>query len=197
MRKAQITRNTAETNIQLSLAIDGKGDSQIQTGVGFFDHMLTLFAKHGRFDLRISCEGDIQVDAHHTVEDVAIVLGRAFSQGLGNRKGITRYGSMLLPMDEALVMSAIDISGRAMAVVELHIPSEKIGTQFDTELVEEFFIAFARELGATIHLHQIAGKNSHHIVEATFKGLARALSQAVAINPAAPEEIPSTKGTIL
>lgn len=197
MRKAQITRNTAETNIQLSLAIDGKGDSQIQTGVGFLDHMLTLFAKHGRFDLRISCEGDIQVDAHHTVEDVAIVLGRAFSQGLGNRKGITRYGSMLLPMDEALVMSAIDISGRAMAVVELHIPSEKIGTQFDTELVEEFFIAFARELGATIHLHQIAGKNSHHIVEATFKGLARALSQAVAINPAAPEEIPSTKGTIL
>ncbi|OJG26107.1 hypothetical protein RR47_GL000905 [Enterococcus columbae DSM 7374 = ATCC 51263] len=159
--------------------------------------MLTLFAKHGRFDLRISCDGDIQVDAHHTVEDVAIVLGRAFSQGLGNRKGITRYGSMLLPMDEALVMSAIDISGRAMAVVELHIPSEKIGTQFDTELVEEFFIAFARELGATIHLHQIAGKNSHHIVEATFKGLARALSQAVAINPAAPEEIPSTKGTIL
>ncbi|EOT44177.1 imidazoleglycerol-phosphate dehydratase HisB [Enterococcus columbae] len=197
MRKAKITRNTAETNIQLSLAIDGKGDSQIQTGVGFFDHMLTLFAKHGRFDLRISCDGDIQVDAHHTVEDVAIVLGRAFSQGLGNRKGITRYGSMLLPMDEALVMSAIDISGRAMAVVELHIPSEKIGTQFDTELVEEFFIAFARELGATIHLHQIAGKNSHHIVEATFKGLARALSQAVAINPAAPEEIPSTKGTIL
>lgn len=197
MRKAKITRNTAETNIQLSLAIDGKGDSQIQTGVGFLDHMLTLFAKHGRFDLRISCEGDIQVDAHHTVEDVAIVLGRAFSQGLGNRKGIIRYGSMLLPMDEALVMSAIDISGRAMAVVELHIPSEKIGTQFDTELVEEFFIAFARELGATIHLHQIAGKNSHHIVEATFKGLARALSQAVAINPAAPEEIPSTKGTIL
>ncbi|HJF20026.1 MAG TPA: imidazoleglycerol-phosphate dehydratase HisB [Enterococcus columbae] len=197
MRKAQITRNTAETNIQLSLAIDGKGDSQIQTGVGFFDHMLTLFAKHGRFDLRICCDGDIQVDAHHTVEDVAIVLGRAFSQGLGNRKGITRYGSMLLPMDEALVMSAIDISGRAMAVVELHIPSEKIGTQFDTELVEEFLIAFARELGATIHLHQIAGKNSHHIVEATFKGLARALSQAVAINPAAPEEIPSTKGTIL
>lgn len=197
MRKAKIVRQTSETKIQLTLAIDGTGNSEIQTKVGFLDHMLTLFAKHGRFDLELYCEGDIYVDAHHTVEDVAIVLGRAFSQALADCKGIVRYGSMLLPMDESLVMSAVDISGRGMAVVQLQIPNEKIGSQFDTELVEEFFIAFARELNATIHLHQIAGKNSHHIVEATFKGFARALAQAVAINPFAPEEIPSTKGTIL
>lgn len=197
MRKAKIVRQTSETKIQLTLAIDGTGNSEIQIKVGFLDHMLTLFAKHGRFDLELYCEGDIYVDAHHTVEDVAIVLGRAFSQALADCKGIVRYGSMLLSMDESLVMSAVDISGRGMAVVQLQIPNEKIGSQFDTELVEEFFIAFARELNATIHLHQIAGKNSHHIVEATFKGFVRALAQAVAINPLAPEEIPSTKGTIL
>ncbi|OJG29126.1 hypothetical protein RU99_GL001758 [Enterococcus casseliflavus] len=178
------------------MTIDGTGQQSIKTGVGFLDHMLELFVRHGRFDLTLVCDGDTEVDAHHTTEDVAIAIGRAFSESLGERRGIKRYGSMLLPMDEALVMTAIDISGRGMAVVELAIPSEKIGQQFDTELVEEFFIAFARELGATIHLHQIAGKNSHHIVEACFKGFGRALGEAVAINQAAPDEIPSTKGTI-
>lgn len=196
MRKAEIIRNTSETKIQLALTIDGTGQQKIKTGIGFLDHMLELFVRHGRFDLELFCDGDIEVDAHHTTEDIAIAIGRAFSDSLGERRGITRYGSFLLPMDEALVMTAIDISGRGMAVIELDIPSEKIGTQFDTELVEEFFIAFARELGATIHLHQIAGKNSHHIVEACFKGFGRALGEAVAINQAAPDEIPSTKGTI-
>lgn len=195
MRKAEVTRNTTETKIHLQLTIDGTGQQSIKTGVGFLDHMLELFVRHGRFDLTLVCDGDTEVDAHHTTEDVAIAIGRAFSESLGERRGIKRYGSML-PMDEALVMTAIDISGRGMAVVELAIPSEKIGQQFDTELVEEFFIAFARELGATIHLHQIAGKNSHHIVEACFKGFGRALGEAVAINQAAPDEIPSTKGTI-
>ena len=195
MRKAEVTRNTTETKIHLQLTIDGTGQQSIKTGVGFLDHM-ELFVRHGRFDLTLVCDGDTEVDAHHTTEDVAIAIGRAFSESLGERRGIKRYGSMLLPMDEALVMTAIDISGRGMAVVELAIPSEKIGQQFDTELVEEFFIAFARELGATIHLHQIAGKNSHHIVETCFKGFGRALGEAVAINQAAPDEIPSTKGTI-
>lgn len=197
MRKAEVVRNTSETKIQLTLNIDGTGEQSIQTGVGFLDHMLELFVRHGRFDLNLVCDGDIEVDAHHTTEDIAIAIARAFSDALGDRRGIIRYGSFLLPMDEALIMTALDISGRGMAVVELEIPSEKIGSQFDTELVEEFFIAFARELGASIHLHQIAGKNSHHIVEACFKGFGRALAQAVAINSAAPDEIPSTKGTII
>ncbi|MBO1307566.1 imidazoleglycerol-phosphate dehydratase HisB [Enterococcus sp. 669A] len=197
MRKAEVTRDTSETKIQLQLEIDGIGEQKIKTGVGFLDHMLELFTRHGRFDLDLVCDGDIEVDAHHTTEDVGIAIGRAFSEALGERRGIKRYGSMMLPMDEALVVTALDISGRGMAVVELDIPTEKIGTQFDTELVEEFFIAFARELGATIHLHQIAGKNSHHIVEACFKGFGRALGEAVAINEAAPDEIPSTKGTIV
>ncbi|GCF93492.1 imidazoleglycerol-phosphate dehydratase [Enterococcus florum] len=197
MRKAEIIRNTSETKIQLKLNIDGTGQQKIKTGVGFLDHMLELFARHGRFDLEIVCDGDVYVDAHHTTEDIGIAIGRAFSEALGERRGIKRYGSMLLPMDEALVMTALDISGRGMAVVELAIPTEKIGQQFDTELVEEFFIALARELGATIHLHQVAGKNSHHIVEACFKGIGRALGEAVTINQAAPDEIPSTKGTII
>ncbi|MDT2612514.1 imidazoleglycerol-phosphate dehydratase HisB [Enterococcus dongliensis] len=196
MRKAEVIRNTSETKIKLNLTVDGTGKQTIKTGVGFLDHMLELFVRHGRFDLELICDGDIEVDAHHTTEDIAIALSRAFSESLAERRGIKRYGSMLLPMDEALVMTAVDISGRGMAVVELTIPSEKIGQQFDTELVEEFFIAFARELGATIHLHQIAGKNSHHIVEACFKGFGRALGEAVAINQQAPDEIPSTKGTI-
>lgn len=159
--------------------------------------MLELFCRHGRFDIELVCDGDVHVDAHHTTEDVAIALGRAFSEALGERRGIKRYGSFLLPMDESLVMTAIDISGRGIAVVNLDIPSEKIGTQFDTELVEEFFIAFARELGAAIHFHQFAGKNSHHIVEACFKGFGRALGQATSIDEVAPDEIPSTKGTII
>ncbi|MGX7197693.1 imidazoleglycerol-phosphate dehydratase HisB [Enterococcus olivae] len=197
MRKSSVTRNTTETKIQLTLEIDGTGQQSFKTGVGFLDHMLELFCRHGRFDIDLVCDGDVYVDAHHTTEDIAIALGRAFSEALGERRGIKRYGSFLLPMDEALVMAAIDISGRGMAVIELDIPSEKIGTQFDTELVEEFFIAFARELGASIHLHQIAGKNSHHIVEACFKGFGRALGQAASIDEVAPDEIPSTKGTII
>lgn len=197
MRTATVKRDTTETKIQLSLNLDGSGKQSIETGVGFLNHMLELFVRHGRFDLELICNGDTEVDAHHTTEDVGIAIARAFSDALGERRGIKRYGSMLLPMDEALVMTAIDISGRGMAVVELEIPSEKIGSQFDTELVEEFFIAFARELGASVHLHQIAGKNSHHIVEACFKGFGRALGEAVAINQAAPDEIPSTKGTIV
>ncbi|MBM7712577.1 imidazoleglycerol-phosphate dehydratase HisB [Enterococcus xiangfangensis] len=196
MRKAEVIRQTSETKIQLALTIDGTGQQTIKTKIGFLDHMLELFVRHGRFDLALTCDGDVEVDAHHTTEDIAIALGRAFSESLGERRGIIRYGSMLLPMDEALVMTSVDISGRGMAVVELDIPSEKIGQQFDTELVEEFFIAFARELGATIHLHQIAGKNSHHIVEACFKGFGRALGEAIAVNQQAPDEIPSTKGTI-
>lgn len=197
MRTASVTRNTTETKIQLTLTIDGTGQQKFQTGVGFLDHMLELFCRHGRFDIELVCDGDVHVDAHHTTEDVAIALGRAFSDALGERRGIKRYGSFLLPMDESLVMTAIDISGRGIAVVNLDIPSEKIGTQFDTELVEEFFIAFARELGAAIHFHQFAGKNSHHIVEACFKGFGRALGQATSIDEVAPDEIPSTKGTII
>lgn len=197
MRTAEITRYTSETKIHLVLNLDGTGQHQIATKVGFLDHMLELFTRHGRFDLELTCDGDVEVDSHHTVEDVAICLGRAFSECLADRKGIFRYGQMDLPMDEALVICAIDISGRGIAVVNLDIPSEKIGSQFDTELVEEFFIAFARELGASIHFHQLAGKNSHHIVEACYKGFGRALSQAVVINPETADEIPSTKGTIL
>lgn len=197
MRTAEITRYTSETKIHLVLNVDGTGQHQIATKVGFLDHMLELFTRHGRFDLELTCDGDIEVDSHHTVEDVAICLGRAFSECLADRKGIYRYGQMILPMDEALVICAIDISGRGIAVVNLDIPSEKIGSQFDTELVEEFFIAFAREFGASIHFHQLAGKNSHHIVESCYKGFGRALSQAVAINPETADEIPSTKGTIL
>ena len=196
MREARITRNTTETKIDMYLQIDGSGKQRIETNVGFFDHMLELFARHGRFDLDLTVDGDIHVDAHHTVEDAAIVIARGFSDALAQRRGIVRYGSFHLPMDEALVVCAIDISGRGMAVVDLAIPTQQIGS-FATELVEEFFVAFARELGASIHLHQIAGKNSHHIVEACFKGFGRALAQAVAIDQTAPDVIPSTKGTIL
>lgn len=196
MRQTEITRNTTETKITCKLNIDGSGQHKIQTKIGFLDHMLELFTRHGRFDLELICDGDVEVDGHHTAEDVAIVIGRAFSKCLGDRRGIMRYGSMLLPMDEALILAALDISGRGIACLQLEIPAAQIGG-FDTELVEEFFIAFARELGAAIHLQQLAGKNSHHIVEGCFKGFGRALAQAVAINLAAPEEIPSTKGTIL
>lgn len=196
MRTANITRNTSETKITCKLNIDGTGKQQIKTKIGFLDHMLELFARHGRFDLELNADGDVWVDGHHTTEDIAIVLGRAFSEALGERRGIVRYGSMILPMDETLVVAALDISGRGIACLNLAIPAQRIG-DFDTELVEEFFVAFARELGAAIHLQQLAGKNSHHIVEACFKGFGRALADAVAINQLAPDEIPSTKGTIL
>ena len=195
MRSASIERKTSETNITLTLNLDGTGKTEIATGVGFLDHMLTLFARHGRFDLAVTCAGDTHVDDHHTVEDIAIVLGSALAEALGNKAGITRYGSFLLPMDEALVLCALDISGRATLRYGLNPPSQKVGT-FDTELVEEFFMGFTRAAGVTLHLRQLDGTNSHHILEAAFKGFGRALHQAVAIDPALNGEIPSTKGVI-
>lgn len=195
MRRAQITRTTAETSIRLTLEVDGTGKSDIATGCGFLDHMLTLFSRHGRFDLTLSCAGDTQVDDHHTVEDVGICLGDAFAQALGERRGIQRYGSAVLPMDEALLFTAIDLSGRGLLCCELDIPTEKVGC-FDTQLVEEFLLAFVRRAGVTLHVRQLAGRNSHHIIEGVFKALARALRAAVAIDPAFPGEIPSTKGVL-
>lgn len=195
MRISAFTRNTAETQIKISLNLDGTGSSSIRTGCGFLDHMLTLFAKHGRFDLTVSCQGDIQVDDHHTVEDIGICLGKAFSEALGDKRGIVRYGSMTLPMDEALILSAVDISGRSYLAYDLDIPSQKVGT-FDTELTEEFWLAFTRCANLTLHIRQLAGKNSHHIIEGTFKSVARSLRQAVSIDPVFADEIPSTKGVL-
>jgi len=195
MRTAQINRKTNETVIALSLNLDGSGKSDVQTGVGFLDHMLTLFARHGRFDLNVACKGDTNVDDHHSVEDVGIALGDALKTALGEKRGITRYGSMLLPMDETLVLCALDCSGRAYLKFTAEIPSQKIGT-FDTELVEEFFLAFARTAGVTLHIKQLDGENSHHIVEAMFKAFGRALGQAVAVDPKYADEIPSTKGVL-
>ena len=195
MRTAKIDRQTAETNIALSLNLDGSGKSEIQTGCGFLDHMLTLFAKHGRFDLTVSCKGDTCVDDHHTVEDIGICLGLAFSDALADKKGIRRYGNMVLPMDEALILSAVDLSGRGYLGLALQIPTEKVGT-FDTELVEEFWLAFIRNAQCTLHIRQLAGSNSHHIIEGTFKSVARSLKEAVAIDDAFANEIPSTKGVL-
>ena len=195
MRQAQITRTTGETDIRIQLTLEGTGKSVIDTGVGFLDHMLTLFAKHGRFDLQVSCKGDTHVDDHHSVEDIGIALGQAFAEALGDKRGITRYGSMLLPMDESLILSAVDLSGRGLLVYDLQIPTEKVGT-FDTELTEEFFRAFAHNGGMTLHIKQISGKNSHHIIEGTFKSVARSLKTAVSIDPALADEIPSTKGVL-
>lgn len=196
MRTATVVRNTNETKISLTLDLDGKGVGKIHTGCGFLDHMLELFTRHGRFDLTLSCAGDLHVDAHHTTEDVGIALGRAFDEALKDRRGIRRYGSMILPMDEALVLAAVDISGRACLGYALQIPAQKVG-DFDTELVEEFMTAFSRTLGASIHLRQLAGTNSHHIIEGAYKALARALREAVALEPGFEHEIPSTKGTIV
>ena len=195
MRTSQISRKTGETDIVLTLNLDGFGSSELDTGVGFLEHMLTLFAKHGRFDLTVRCQGDTQVDDHHSVEDIGISLGLAFKAALGDRRGIRRYADILLPMDEALIQCAVDISGRCMLCCDLDIPAEKIGT-FDTELVEEFLIAFVREAGITLHVRQLAGKNSHHIVEGVFKALARVLRKAVAIDLDCADEIPSTKGVL-
>jgi imidazoleglycerol-phosphate dehydratase len=195
MRTYQCNRITSETDISLELNLDGKGVSSVETGCGFLDHMLTLFAKHGRFDLTLSCKGDIQVDDHHTVEDVGIVLGTAFKSALGDKKGIIRYGNMILPMDEALILSAVDISGRGGCYYALEIPTEKVGT-FDTQLCKEFWIAFATNAGITLHIRQAAGENSHHIIEGAFKSVARSLKEAVAIDPAFAEEVPSTKGML-
>lgn len=196
MRTAAISRTTAETEITLSLVLEGSGKTEIESGCGFLDHMLTLFGLHGSFDLILTCQGDTGVDYHHTVEDTGIILGRAFAQALGDCRGITRYGSFLLPMDEALVMTALDISGRAYLGYGLAIPTQKVG-DFDTELVQEFLMAMSRNMGLTLHVRQMAGINSHHIIEAAFKGLGRALKQAVAIDEKHAGEIPSTKGTLL
>lgn len=193
MRVSDIQRNTAETQISLKLNLDGTGKSNIDTGVGFLNHMLTLFAAHGKFDLTVTCSGDTEVDDHHSVEDVGICLGQAFQAALGDKRGITRYGSFLLPMDEALILSAVDISGRSCLCYGLDIPTEKIGT-FDTELVEEFFLGFTRNCPMSLHLRQLAGTNSHHIVEGAFKSVGRALKAAVALTGS--DEIPSTKGVL-
>ncbi len=195
MRTAKLERITGETNISLSLALDGTGKSEISTGCGFLDHMLTLFAKHGRFDLTVQCKGDTGVDDHHTVEDVGIVLGMAFRKALGDKKGICRYGNTILPMDEALILSACDLSGRSFLGYELSIPTEKVGT-FDTQLTEEFWLAFTREAACNLHLRTLAGQNSHHIIEGAFKSAARSLRDAVKIDKDFQDEIPSTKGVL-
>ena len=195
MRRAEIKRKTAETNIFVILELDGNGSSKINTGCGFLDHMLTLFAKHARFDLEVTCDGDVQVDYHHTVEDIGICLGMAFARAIDQKRGIRRYGDTLLPMDEALILSALDISGRGESYYELCIPTEKVG-DFDTELCEEFWRAFARDAGITLHLRQLAGKNSHHIIEGAFKAVARSLRTAVSIDTDFAGDIPSTKGSL-
>ncbi|MBP3377889.1 MAG: imidazoleglycerol-phosphate dehydratase HisB [Clostridia bacterium] len=195
MRRSEINRKTAETDISLSLDLDGTGESTVDTGCGFLDHMLTLFAKHGRFDLTVKCKGDVEVDYHHTTEDIGISLGRAFAEAIGDKRGIYRYGNMILPMDEALILSAVDISGRDYLGYGLMIPTEKVG-DFDTELVEEFWLGFVRNAGVTLHIKQFDGTNSHHIIEGTFKSVARSLRAAVAIDPAFADEIPSTKGVL-
>ena len=195
MRTSQIKRTTAETEISLAIHLDGTGTSKIATGCGFLDHMLTLFAKHGRFDLDVTCVGDTYVDYHHTAEDIGICLGKAFAEALGDKKGIIRYGDTTLAMDESLILTAVDISGRGGCHYALEIPTEKVG-DFDTELVQEFFIAFANNAGLTLHLRQLCGSNSHHIIEGTFKSVARSLKKAVAIDKAFANEVPSTKGLL-
>ena len=195
MRTSDISRVTAETDIRLSLDLDGRGTSEIDTGVGFLDHMLTLFARHGRFDLYVKAKGDVYIDDHHTVEDVGIVLGQAFAEAVGDKKGICRYGSCILPMDEALILCAADISGRDYLGYALDIPTEKVGS-FDTELAEEFWLGFVRNARVTLHLRQLAGSNSHHILEGAFKAAGRALRQAVSIDSDYADEVPSTKGLL-
>ena len=195
MRTSNIKRTTAETDISLKLNLDGTGCSNVATGCGFLDHMLTLFAGHGRFDLDVTCKGDTWVDDHHTVEDIGISLGKAFKEALGDKKGITRYGSTILPMDESLILSAVDLSGRGFLGYDLQIPTEKVGT-FDTELVEEFWLAFIRNAECTLHIRQLAGSNAHHIIEGAYKSVARSLKAAVAIDAAFADEIPSTKGVL-
>ena len=195
MRTAQIERKTAETDIVLKLCLDGKGESDVNTGCGFLDHMLTLFAKHGRFDLIVRCDGDTYVDDHHTVEDIGIALGQAFQKALGEKRGICRYGNMILPMDEALILSAVDLSGRGHLSYQLNIPTEKVGT-FDTELVEEFWLGFVRNCACTLHINSLAGTNSHHIIEGAFKSVGRSMRAAVSIDGAFADDIMSTKGVL-
>lgn len=195
MRTAKIIRKTAETDISLTLNLDGKGQSTVATGCGFLDHMLTLFARHGRFDLTLSCKGDTWVDDHHTVEDVGIALGQAFQSALGDKRGINRYGDCILPMDEALILTAVDLSGRGYLGYDLQIPTQKVGT-FDTELVEEFWLGFIRNAECSLHIRKMAGTNAHHIIEGAFKSAARSIRQAVSIDPAFADDIPSTKGVL-
>lgn len=195
MRTASIKRDTRETQISLSLDLDGTGRSQIATGVGFLDHMLELFARHGDFDLTISCRGDTQVDGHHSVEDVGICLGQAFAQTLGDKRGICRYGQCLLPMDETLVLIAVDLSGRDYLGWSVALPSPRVG-DFNTELAQEFWLAFVRNCPGSLHIRQMAGENTHHILEAVFKGTGRALRMAAAIDENHRDEIPSTKGVL-
>lgn len=195
MRTANIVRTTAETDIALTLCLDGTGRAAVDSGCGFLDHMLTLFARHGDFDLTLTCHGDTAVDDHHTVEDIGIALGQALTQALGDKRGICRYGQFLLPMDETLVLCAVDLSGRAHLGWGLTLPSPKVGT-FDTELAKEFFLGLVRNCPAALHLRQLAGENTHHILEAAFKGAARALKQAVALDARHLDDIPSTKGTL-
>ena len=195
MRSSTVSRTTGETDVKLSLIIEGNGASFINTGCGFLNHMLTLFAAHGSFDLTVECTGDTDVDYHHTVEDIAICLGQAFAEALGDKRGVTRYGSMLLPMDEALVLTAVDLSGRGILVYDMDIPTEKVG-DFDTELTEEFFTAFAREAKLALHIKMLSGKNSHHIIEGAFKSFARSMKQAVSLDEKNGGRIPSTKGIL-
>ncbi len=195
MRTAEIKRTTAETDIYLELNLDDSKKNKIDTGCGFLDHMLVLFARHGEFGLEVTCKGDTYVDFHHTAEDIGICLGEAFSKALGDKKGINRYASVILPMDEALILTAIDISGRSFLSYKAEIPTEKVG-DFDTELVREFFEAFVRKAGMTLHIKQLDGYNSHHIIEGMFKAFARSLKIAVAIDENNKDRIPSTKGVL-
>ena len=196
MRNAEIIRKTAETDIVLSLELDGDGKAEIDTGCGFLNHMLTLFASHANMNLSVKCVGDVQVDDHHTVEDIGICLGQALAKAIGDARGITRYGSMILPMDEALILCAVDISGRDFLSYRLTIPTEKVGS-FGTELVEEFFLALTRHAGICLHFQQMEGKNSHHIIEGAFKAFAHAMHDAVKIDPEKAGKIPSTKGMLV
>ena len=195
MRTVEILRTTKETDIALKLNLDGRGEANVSSGVGFLDHMLTLFARHGRFDITLTCKGDTEVDFHHTTEDVGICLGLAFKQALGDKKGIVRYGDTVLPMDEALILSAGDISGRSYLNLDLKLRAKRVGN-FDTELVEEFFVAFTSNAGLNLHVKQLEGRNTHHIIEGTFKSVARSLKKAVAIDPDFADEVPSTKGVL-
>ncbi len=195
MRTSTITRNTEETKISLTLNLDGKGESKIDTKCGFFDHMLTLFSKHSKIDLEVTCNGDVNVDYHHTVEDVGIVLGKAVLEALGDKKGINRYADTILPMDEALILTALDVSGRSFLNFDIDFPSEKIG-DFDTELVEEFFMALTRSAEITLHIKKLAGENSHHVAEGAFKSFARTLRAAVALDENFKDQLPSTKGVL-
>lgn len=195
MRQSEIKRKTKETDISLFLSLDGSGKSEIDTGIGFLDHMLTLFAMHGMFDLKLKCTGDLEVDCHHTAEDIGICLGSAFSEAVGDKKGIARYADIVLPMDEALVLCAVDYSGRAYLGFELPVPAKKVGS-FDTELVEEFFLAFVRSAKLTLHIQKLRGRNTHHIIEGCFKAFGRVMDEATRIDPRRASMLPSTKGVL-